>query len=144
MGGISRLLKKHFFQYHIKLYALEGKGEDINCQLKHGLQKEAYLDGLMIGYELTDKGRAEIEKDNVLIDQLIDLVGNDIVGNRERKIAFFKDEIEYWRKHPNYTGDEEFKRMSRDERFAYLYLKREMDTSYWAFFDRERSNYKSL
>ena len=45
--------------------------------------------------------------------------------------AFCKEEKKYWKTHPNYTKEEEYKKMSEEEEYAYKYLQRIADTSYW-------------
>lgn len=116
--NISKMLNKHFSSDAIKYFAICGKQEDIVYQVSHGLQKEIKKNNLQIGYEITKKGKKQIERDNEEIE-ILNLSIEDLSKNI---FSFFADEKIYWEEHPNYTKDEEYKRMNKDEEYAYKYL----------------------
>lgn len=130
MGGIANLLNKHFSKDTIRGFSIEGRADDIVYQTSRGLKKEIRMKigGIesIIGYELTEKGKKQIEKDNKEMESL-SFVEKDYISGIH---AFYKDENEYWASHPNYTKDEEYKRMGEDEEYAYKHLQRIADTSY--------------
>ncbi|MDO4788208.1 MAG: hypothetical protein Q4A19_03505 [Johnsonella sp.] len=131
MGGIANLLNKHFSKDTIRAFSIEGKADDISYQISHGLKKEMRMKiggrESIVGYELTEKGKKQIETDNREMESLSFLEKDYVLGIS----AFCKEEREYWRRHPKYSKEEEYKRMSEDEEFAYKHLQRIADTSFF-------------
>ena len=119
MNGISSILHKHFSKDAIRAFAIEGKQDDIIYQITHGLQKEIKRGKMIVGYELTEKGKAQIKKDNEELEQL-SVTEKELTDGT---FVFYKDEKEYWKKNPRYTKEEEYKRMNEDEVYAYKHLK---------------------
>lgn len=74
---------------------------------------------MIVGYELTEKGKAQIKKDNEELEQL-SVTEKELTDGT---FVFYKDEKEYWKKNPRYTKEEEYKRMNEDEVYAYKHLK---------------------
>lgn len=74
---------------------------------------------MIAGYELTNKGKKQIQKDNKELESLVVTEKELLQGVPE----FYKEERRYWKDNPKYTKEEEYKKMSENEIYAYKHLK---------------------